>query len=202
MKQIFLAVLAALASVDVNAHAQSITSEYTKLDVGPACTQFEADEIGASFTCPGFKSYGVLFSEYDLRTSIFYGYVGEWYAEGAWESFPTFNSVGDTIEWRVHDGIPRATIFRWFVEHMDPETGAPSDATRGQVLVISKVAQPGSGDGCVMAYVDARANSDANVMARDAADRLLSTFRCRVDEPQYIGDVGPFAGDPSRTFGP
>jgi len=183
-------------------HAQTVSSEYTQLDVGDSCTVFDADEIGASFACEGFKGYGILFSEYDLRTSIFYGYVGDWYGEGAWESFQSFNSVNDTIEWRIHDGIPRATILRWFVDHPDPDTGSPSENTRGQVLVVSKVAQAGDGEGCIIAYVDARANANANILARQAADTLLDTFRCRIDEPNYVGDEGRFSGFPSRSFGP
>ncbi|MEO0543441.1 MAG: hypothetical protein AAFY99_06440 [Pseudomonadota bacterium] len=196
----FLAVI--FASLAVQAHSQSITSHYTKLDVGDNCTVFDADEIGASFACEGYKGYGILFSEYDLRTSIFYGYVGDWYGEGAWESFQSFNAVNDTIEWRVHDGEPRATILRWFIDHLDPETGSPSEKTRGQVLVVSKIAQPGNGEGCIVAYVDARANPDANILARQAADSLISTFRCTIDTPAYIGVEGRFAGFPSRSFGP
>ena len=200
MFRFFPVILVSLHALPV--HAQTVTSEYTKLDVGDACTTFEADELGASFACPGYEGYGILFSEYDLRMSIFYGYVGEWYAEGAWESFQSFNAVNDTVEWRLHDGVPRASILRWFIDHPDPDTGSPSERTRGQVLVVSKVAQPGTGEGCIMAYVDARANSDANMLARQAADTLLPTFRCRIDVPAYLGSEGRFAGFPSRTFGP
>ncbi|MEL6436470.1 MAG: hypothetical protein AAFP99_06715 [Pseudomonadota bacterium] len=182
--------------------AVEITSTYSKLEVGEKCVQFEADEIGGSFACPGHGGYGVLFSEYDLRTSIFYGFVGDWYADGAWESFQTFNSVNDTIEWRLHDGVPRASILRWFIEFADPATGSPTPETRGEILVVSKVAQPGASDACVMAYVDARANADANMLARKAADDLVATFRCRIDEPKYVGEEGLKTGFPVRTFSP
>ncbi|MEN0000492.1 MAG: hypothetical protein AAF940_06370 [Pseudomonadota bacterium] len=200
-KQIFSVTALFLAGI-APAAAQSISSVYTKLDVGETCTEIDANEIGASFACDGHPGYGFLLDEYDLRTSIFYGYVGDWYGEGAWESFQSFNGVNDTIEWRLHDGVPRATILRWFIDNPDPNTGAPSEQTRGQVLVVSKVAQPGEGEGCVVAYVDARVNSDANALAREAADQLYATFQCRVDEPAFIGERGPYAGVPSRAFGP
>ena len=71
-------------------------------------------EEGGSYlgSCAGYAGYGVLLAEGDLRMSVFYGFVGEWYAEGAWESFGAFNSVNDTLEWRLKDGVPQSTILR------------------------------------------------------------------------------------------
>lgn len=192
----------ALAGATMPLRAQEITSTYTDLAVDDKCVTFTADEIGANLACPGLGGYGVVFSEYDLRTSIFYGFVGPWYGEGAFETFETFNSVGDTLEWRLADGVPYATILRWFIEHTDPQTGNVDEANRGQILVISKVAQPGIGEACIVGYVDARANEDANEIARQVADTITEGFRCIIDEPVYHGEEGLLSGYPSRTFGP
>ena len=198
-----LAALAALTLiVPGTTRAAEMTSVYTDFPADIVCAQLSEYEAGASFSCPGYMGYGVLFSEGDLRQSIFYGYVGPWYAEGAWESFGPFNSAGTKIEWRLADGIPLATILRWRVDNINPSTGETDPDRRGEILVVSKVAQPGEGEGCVIGYVDARANGDANEIARQVADTMPGSFRCRYDEPVYHGEEGPFAEPPVRSFGP
>ena len=178
-----------------------IVSIYTTLDFDNRCVELPVEEAEAWLSCAGHGGYGILYSEGDLRQSLFFGYVGDWYASGAWESFTTFNHVNDTVEWRLRDGVPFATILRWFVDNPNPETGAPDVRHQGQVLVVSKVGQPRVGDACIVGYVDALQNADANEMARRIADTLVENFTCRTDEPQYRGDPGPFAGFPSRYFG-
>ncbi len=202
MKRVVLALLCAVAMSASPARAAEITSAYTDFPADIVCAQLSAYEAGASFSCPGYMGYGVVFSEGDLRQSIFYGYVGSWYAEGAWESFGPFNSAGTKIEWRLHDGVPKATILRWIIENSNPQTGEIDPARRGEILVVSRVAQPGEGEACVIGYVDARANTNANDLARDLADTQFESFRCRVDEPVYHGEQGPFAEPPVRSFGP
>ena len=112
-----------------------------------------------------------------------------------------FNQTNDTVEWRLSGGRPFATILRWFIENSNPDTGAPDEAHRGQVLVVSRVAQPGEGGACVVGYVDALANPNANEMARNVADTLAADFTCMSDTPVYHGQRGPLAGDPVRAFG-
>ena len=179
----------------------SISSIYTKLDFQTGCIPLSSDLVGGSFSCAGHGGYGILFAESDLRQSAFFGYVGDWYGDGAWESFSPFNQTNDTVEWRLRDGVPFATILRWFIENPDPETGSPDEAHRGEVLVVSKVGQPGAGDACVVGYVDALANPDANAMAREVADTAAEAFTCRTDTPAYHGARGPLAGDPVQAFG-
>lgn len=174
-----------------------IESVYTNLELDSACKPYELYEQGGSFTCPGYAGYGVLFTEGDLRQSVFYGFVGEWFAEGAFESFSGFNYVSGTIEWRLQGGVPYAAIMRWFIS-----SGAGDGSNDGQVLVVSKVAQPGIGDGCVVGYVDALENDNANIMAREIADDLGRDFMCRIEEPVFHGNEGLAAGFPVRTFGP
>ncbi|MAS06351.1 MAG: hypothetical protein CL534_16940 [Ahrensia sp.] len=192
----FLAAPAALAQGEGD-----VSSIYTKIDFETGCIRTSTDEVGADFSCAGHRGYGILFAESDLRQSVFFGYVGPWYADGAWESFGPFNQTNDTVEWRLSGGRPFATILRWFIENSNPDTGAPDEAHRGQVLVVSRVAQPGEGGACVVGYVDALANPNANEMARDIADTLAVDFTCMSDTPVYHGQRGPLAGDPVRAFG-
>jgi hypothetical protein len=175
-----------------------ISSVYTDLNIDDACIAYQLDMLGGSFACAGYKGYSVLFQEGDARESVFYGFVGDWFGEGAFESFQAFNNVGDKIEWRLVGEIPFAAILRW---HISAEDGTV-DGAKGQVLVVSKVAQPAVGDGCVVGYVDALENDNANEMAREVADNIAREFRCRIDEPEFHGNEGLAAGFPMRTFGP
>ncbi|MCI5075529.1 hypothetical protein [Oricola sp.] len=178
-----------------------ISSSYTKLDIQAGCVQISSYEAGASYSCDGLSGYGILFSEGDLRQSVFFGHVGPWYADGGWQSFGPFNYVNDTVEWRLSDGVPYATILRWFIETDNPATGSPDDAHRGEVLVVSKVGQPGVADACAVGYVDARVNPDANALAREIADTMAETFACGFDTAVYHGARGPLAGDPVSALG-
>ncbi|MDZ7823884.1 MAG: hypothetical protein U5K75_07445 [Ahrensia sp.] len=194
-----------IASLNVGfGHAQDASSSekvdsvYTQLDLEASCIEYASYELGAAFSCPGYAGFGVLFAEEDLRQSVFYGYVGAWFGEGAWESFSGFNTISGTIEWRLRDRVPFATIHRWLIT---PEGGDDS-SEKGQVLVVSKVAQPGVGEGCVVGYVDALENENANDLAREVADTMAVDFSCRIEEPIFHGNEGVAAGFPVRTFGP
>jgi hypothetical protein len=174
-------------------------SQYSKLDLDNGCcwdpqSEQEAEEsLGNCGWCDGIAGYPVRFCEGDLRQSVLYGEVDAESAE--FHSFGQFNYINPTIEWRVEGGRPYAAIQRRFIENSDPKTGEVTEAVRGQVLVVSTVAEPG-GLSCPVAYVDARANSDANELARQAADTVARSFRCGVDEAQFVGKRGPLAGDP------
>lgn len=179
------------------ADKEEFKSAYTKIDDLEGCVTITQYEVGADLSCAGYKGYGILLSDIDARNSVFYGYVGEWYAEGAYESFESFNSINDTVEWRLKDDVPFAVVQRWFIEAASGE-----EADRGQVLVVSRVAQAGDGNGCVVGYVDALENENANELAREIADTMAVDFRCRIDEPMFHGEEGVAAGFPVRSFGP
>ena len=191
--------LSAVAAGQAGAQ-EAVSSIYTKLEFDTGCVPLTADPMGGSFSCSGHGGYGVLFAEGDLRQTVFFGYVGDWYAGAAWESFGAFNQANDTVEWRLRGGIPHATILRWYIENPNPDTGSPDEAHRGQVLVVSKVGQPGIGDACVVGYVDALANPDANEMAREVADTVTDEFTCRVDVPKFHGERGPLTSEPMRVL--
>jgi hypothetical protein len=192
MRLIFTAAALALSLAAVR--AQSV---YTSPDLDKDCTVVETNEAGGTWKCKGFGEYPVWFSEGDARQSVFLGHVGDWYQKGAWESFGQFNHYGGTVEWVLENGAPVAAITRFFVQNSED----PPSKDEGQVLVISKVGQPGADEACVVGYVDARANKEPNTLARKVAAEKVKGFKCRVDAPVYHGVKGPTAGEPQSDFG-
>ena len=197
---------AALTGMPAIARAQ-ISSNYTKLESGTGCKWDSLDHLsetekqemlGNSALCAGLPQYPVHFSEFDLRQFTAFGDVAG--SERTPGGFAQFNRTGDTIEWRMDANRPYATILRWYIENSNPDTGGPDPANEGQVLVISTVAQPGSVGGtkasCPAGYVDAKANSSSNDLARQVADAIARDFVCGVDRPRFHGQRGPLSGDP------
>lgn len=178
-KLIAFCVAAMLSSTPAAAEPVSV---YTKLQLEDGCIVLGKYEQGGTWNCPGYGGYGVYFSEGDLRQSVYYGHLGAWLDDRSFESFGGFNNISGTFEWRLVEksGPPFATIARWFIDGVE-------GSKRQQVLVVSKVGQPGIGEACVVGYVDALSNKNANVLAREVADTLAVDFACRVDEPQWHG---------------
>ena len=174
--------------------AGGMTSAYTKLDLENDCTFHQSDDQGGAAKCTGFADYPVHFAEGDLRQMVEYGFVTA--GDRGWVSFSEWNRINDTIEWRLDNSRPVATIARWFIENID-DSGSANKALEGQVLVISKVGQPGEFDACVVGYVDAKANPNANALARQVADTLAAGFRCGEDPAVFHGQRGPLSGTPS-----
>ncbi|HWU60889.1 MAG TPA: hypothetical protein VN112_02585 [Ensifer sp.] len=176
------------------------SSAYTKLDLDH-CKKMSSGEAGALLKCAGYQSYPVYFAEDDLRQSLRYGPAARDLIEESFESFAQFNNINLTIEWRLDNaGKPIAAIQRWFTDNPDPKTGEPSPKNAGQVLVVSRVAQKEDGLSCVVGYVDALANSNANDLARTLADDNASDFACGYAEPIWVGTKGPKAGTPSNNL--
>ena len=164
--------------------AAEISSAYTKIDSGEDCTVYasagEDDGDWANLVCNGYRGYPVMIQYGDLRESLHYGFPPSGDIAPDWESFGGFNSTSDTIEWRLADSgkgpVPFATIHRWMVSNAETDGET-------QVLVVEKVAQPGSAQGCVVGYVVATGNPNANAQARDVADGFATEFGCGIDEP-------------------
>ncbi|QLF68680.1 hypothetical protein FE840_003445 [Peteryoungia desertarenae] len=173
-------------------------SVYTDLDFDK-CKTVMADDMGAQLTCPGFGDYPVHFKEGDLRQSLLYGKVAPQLIEEAFESFSAFNRVHTKLEWRLDSrGRPFAAIHRWYIENPGPD-GSISDKSTGQVLVVSRVGQSERDASCFVALVDARANSNANELARQAADRWARDYECGMEPgPQWLGKRGNLTSE--RTF--
>jgi hypothetical protein len=196
---------AVLASSGTLAYAND--SAYTVLDTQNCKTMAEpaADEPGGDFfvgLCAGYEAYPVVFKESDLRVSVHFGFLDQRIIDEAFESFAQFNNPGSKIEWRLDaTGKPVATILRMFISNIDPETGGSDNkALQGEVLVVSKVGQPDDATGCVIGYVDARANKDANMLARDIADNEAETTDCTTHQPDYAGERGPLSGANTNIY--
>ena len=174
-----------------SAAAFANSSAYTDLDPElKGCRTISSDDNGGTWQCPGYRDYPVYFKEGDLRTSVFFGPVAQNLIEEGFETFGPFNSTGKKIEWRLDEGgTPISAILRYYIA--DPEGVATGD----QVLVVSRVAQPGDGLSCVVGYVDARANKNANELARTVADQDATDFACGYSEAAWYGATrGPTTG--------
>lgn len=199
MKSPFLLLLASLTLASGNSFAAN-DSAYTDIDFD-ACEKLQEDDLGVFLKCEGLKNFPVYVKEGDLRQSVLFGPVSALWLDNSFETFGPFNSTGTKVEWRLGpDSLPVAAILRWFISNPDPDTGIPEKSGEGQVLVISRVAQPGSDVSCVVGYVDALANPEANALARQVADTVAPGFACGTDAPDYHGKRGEKAGEPSRSL--
>jgi hypothetical protein len=172
--------------------AQSFESHYTST-AEKACKSVdkakEGDGDWVVLSCPGRAGLVVSITEDDLRTTVSAGRTikAAGRESAASQGFPPFNRVGDTLEWRSVKGTaPFALIQRWFLsdsENPDAE-GRPRPAG---LMVVTRLPP---GPVCHVAYVDVRANSDPNVLARQAADELARKFRCDADKVHIVGKRG------------
>ncbi|CAK7258258.1 MULTISPECIES: hypothetical protein [unclassified Shinella] len=190
MPLLFAAALAASA-------AKANESAYSERNLD-ACKTLSQEDEGPSVTleCAGYKDLAVYFKEGDLRQSQAYGPISKAWLDEAFESFGPFNHTNAKIEWRIAAGRPVATIVRWFVS--DPETTSDTDTRYGQVLVVSTIATAENPTSCVVGYIDALENKDANTLARKVADEEAHDFACGLNEPQWHGLRGKLAGEPVR----
>ena len=138
--------------------------------------------------CPGQAGLVVLVSEDDLRETVSVGRsraaaMNEPAAQ-AW--FGPFSSTTPTIEWLTLDGKPFAIIQRWHIaDNNDPDKNGRPLAK--QMLAVTRL-PPGAV--CHVAYVDVKANPDANALARKAADEIAHDFKCGKDKVKVIGATG------------
>lgn len=180
------------------AGASANESIYTDRNLD-ACKTIAQEDEGPSVTlqCAGYKDLSVYFKEGDLRQSQAYGPIGKLYLDQAFETFGPFNHTGAKIEWRLGaDGTPIAAVARWFVA--DPEQTDSTDTRYGQILVVSTIATAKNPTSCVVGYVDALENKDANALARDIADEKAADFICGTSQPQWRGKQGKFSEQPMR----
>ena len=172
--------------------SQPIEYVYTKFDA-KKCKHERGKQVEdyGSWLCPGYEKLNVLLSAGDQRMYVTYG-SGKQKDLAASQTFPGFNDVYEgTVEWRIEktDGKARpfATILRWNVVTPDDREKAtgPIKST-GRVLVVTRL---GPGGTCHVGYVDAKANPDANELARRIADEKARTFKCGKDKAIVSGKV-------------
>ncbi|MCW2273615.1 hypothetical protein GJ654_04760 [Rhodoblastus acidophilus] len=184
---------AALLALTTPASAQT-SSAYTEFD-SATCRHAKGDapEEYGTWTCPGSAGFKVILSAGDQKMSVAFS-DGK---AGAWQTFPATNDVyKGKVEWRLAGGRPIATILRWNVAtqaDIDKATGPFTPS--GRVLVVSRLGGPS----CHIGYVDARANADANELARQIADESARVFRCGVDKPVVRGAVTPGLAMPENA---
>ncbi|WP_417671280.1 hypothetical protein [Roseibium sp.] len=181
MLKVFLRAAGILALGCLTMGAGKIDSAYTKIKL-EECRQLtipsEEGTDGGSWQCSGYQGRPVWIAEGDLRMFVSFGNDPQ-NEPAASQTMPNLNTVNETLEWRLKDRLPFATILRWFLD--DPEGGKP-----GNVLVVTQLV-PGAT--CQIAWIDARANKNANVLAREAADRLAGSYDCS-QMPQIVGKRG------------
>ena len=172
------------------ADAQTIGSVYTSIAPRDCRTVGKPSQLDGSATrvCPGKAGLVVLIAEDDLREVVSVGRNRQAAANepAAERWFGPFNSTEHTVEWRMVDGKPFAIIQRWHIADVtDPDKqGRPNTKA---MLAVTRL-PPRSV--CHIAYVDAAANSDANELARKAADEFARDFKCGKDEVRVIGQSG------------
>ncbi|MDT3380757.1 hypothetical protein RNI52_25760 [Labrys neptuniae] len=173
--------------------AEPFTSAYTSFDTAKCPHQPGGDEEDyGSWRCPGYRGLPMRLSAGDQRMFVSFGKAGA-NDIAANETFAAFNSADHgTVEWRLAAGQrqPFATILQWQVmteaDHKAEAKG--SSPASGRVLVVTRLGKDGT---CHVGYVDARANGDANRLARKIADEQARSFRCGQDKPVVLGAVSP-----------
>ena len=149
-----------------------------------------ADDGGGTRLCRGPAGPVVIISQGDLRETVTVGRSARAAAAelAAQERFGPFNSTLPTIEWRLPatGKPPYAMIQRWRIADIEDEdkNGRP---IAKQLLVVTRL---GPGPVCRVAYVDVKANPDANELAREAADTLARDFTCGTDKVKVVGASG------------
>ena len=172
------------------ANAQLFGSSYTSTaprDCRVSGTGNGVDD-SATRVCPGKAGLVVLVSEDDLRETVS---VGRNRATAASESaaeawFGPFSSTTTTVEWRALDGKPFAIIQRW---HLADNSDEDKDGRPVAKPMLAVTRLP-PGAVCHVAYVDVKANPNANELARKAADEIARDFKCGKDEVKVIGESG------------
>ena len=172
------------------ANAQTFSSSYTSTAPRDCRVTSAGNGVDDSTirVCPGKAGLVVVISEDDLREAVS---VGRSRAAAAKEPaaqswFGPFNSTTNTVEWRALDGKPFAIIQRWHIaDNTDEDKNGRPIAK--PMLAVTRL-PPGAV--CHVAYVDVKANPNANELARKAADETARNFKCGKDDVKVIGESG------------
>jgi hypothetical protein len=182
-----------------------IKSRFTTIEL-KTCESAKINPDGGAWICKGLSGYPVYVADGrnggDLRQFVSFGPVGQT-RRAATQSTTAFSSIfalkrnRATIEWRFRrvDGrdVPYATIVRFYTTSSAAKgkaadsDGNRGDGNRGEVLIVTKVTPT---EACQLALIDARANADAIMLARSAADELTAAFDCKSDQPRIVGATG------------
>ena len=173
------------------AAAKTLDSVYTDLDFD-RCTEAPGGSDGGPgiLKCEGLEGLPVFISESDLRFVVGFGPEPGRQCSFS-QTFRDFNAPGRTVEWRLRDRIPFATILRWSLHRGDGKI------TKSW-LVVTRLGPP---DTCHTAYVEG-SSPEANALARKYADEFARGFDCRKDKPdvslKIAGGAAEGLPDPCR----
>ena len=173
------------------AQAAEIVSTYTSTapkDCRVIPPSKSEPDDGFFHVCSGMGNLIVTNAEGDLREVVSVGRTraaaGNEPAAQAW--FGPFNSTTTTIEWRhPKGGAPFAIIQRWHLADND-DTGPDNRPRTKQMLVVTRLPP---GPVCHVAYIDVKANPNANEIARQAAEKARG-FNCAKDKVRVEGSSG------------
>jgi hypothetical protein len=172
------------------ANAQTFGSSYTSTAPKDCRVKSAGNGVDDSTirVCPGKAGLVVVISEDDLREAVSVGRsraaADKEPAAQSW--FGPFNSTTNTLEWRALDGKPFAIIQRWHIaDNADQDKDGRPIAK--PMLAVTRLAP---GPVCHVAYIDVKANPNANELARKAADGSARNFKCGKDEVKVIGASG------------
>jgi hypothetical protein len=185
-----LTLFAASAALVLQSNAETIGSSYTA--TAPKDCRVKSAGNGVDDSTirvrPGKNGLVVLISEDDLRETVSVGRnrlaASKEPAAETW--FGSFNSTTNTVEWRGANGRPYEIIQRWHIAD-NSDRDKDDRPIAKQMLAVTRLSP---GPVCHVAYVDVRANPDANELARKAADDIARNFKCGKDKLKTIGNSG------------
>jgi hypothetical protein len=182
----------ALAGGSVHAQTPDITSIYTSTAPKDCRTlkprSKTVPEDGPERWCKGIGDLSVLVLGGDLRETVSFGRTAKAAAaeSAAKNWFGPFTSTTMTVEWRgPRNGAPFAAIQRWHLADND-DVGKDNRPLARQLLVVTRLPP---GKVCHIAYIDVKANPDANALARMAAESARA-FDCDKDKVRVEGLPG------------
>lgn len=143
-----------------------IESVYTSIDLDDCKLLESVPEEGgyAKFRCAGYGDIPLFISEGDLRMNVDIGVEDDvWISQGA------FNTLGRTVEWRLHGGEPIAAILRYSMD-----SGMDERFSELGIFTIGTATQRS----CLVAWVPGDAAPTQNEAARLIADRDAPGFVC------------------------
>lgn len=175
----------------LRAQSAEIISTYTstaKKDCKVMRPSRDDPDPGFDHVCPGMAGLVVYNVEGDLREVVSVGRTrAAAQKEPAGQAFfGPFSSTTNTIEWRhPKGGAPFAIIQRWHLADND-DPGPDNRPRTKQMLVVTRLPP---GPVCHTAFVDVKANPNANELARQAADKARD-FKCGKDKVRIEGNSG------------
>ena len=175
--------LAALCVTGSAARADALQSVYSDLSL-KACAHGanrspskRDDHEAVTYRCMG--PAGIVISVRYEGTHVNVVFQGGGLAAGG-KVLRAEYSIGERLEWRGRQGIKGFEAAAGILRMRRREDSGKF----GDVLAV--LVRDGA-QICPAAFVDASANRDANLLARQKADELAGHFRCGADQPRVAG---------------